>query len=405
MWANCAAWLVYSYLIRDVYVLASNEPGLILAAFMTITCYGFADERARDTMMGALLFFSLLLSVAGAYICFSGLLHAQAVSAWWVLCVLRMLCVLRAACAVCAACAACAACCVCCWHLCQPSLQSCTRQDLASLFAHSHPAPRKHQPPTQPRTPPPPNNTTTTNIKGLCHGGHPPHLLRSAALQHSRGAAHPELRAAQRAAGVCGDPQRRAVGVVRVVGTPPVGCLGGAADCRRFWSRGRRCPGTAVAGCESQHTHSTRSDSTRHPCINPHVTAASTQPPPTKGPSTTRSSGAPTWWARCLGCSRLRSASHSRVSHLIPSAHRAVLWRPGAGGGGGRRFLFGPPACLCGPSEPLSAAMHPACRASSSPSPPSKAPPPSCQPALPPHPRPPPPPPFRPEVEAKRLLA
>jgi hypothetical protein len=151
MWANCVGWLVYSFLIKDLYVLASNEPGLVLATFMTITCYGFADDKvgvglgwggagrggvkgsrlrgwgrgggagtqpltaaceqpqvkphtphpnprptpqphptpspdptkARDTMMGSLLFFSLLLSVSGAAICFWGLTHAQAVSFWW----------------------------------------------------------------------------------------------------------------------------------------------------------------------------------------------------------------------------------------------------------------------------------------------------------------------------------
>ena len=40
MWANCAAWLVYSYLTKDPYVLASNEPGLLLATFMAIMQVG-----------------------------------------------------------------------------------------------------------------------------------------------------------------------------------------------------------------------------------------------------------------------------------------------------------------------------------------------------------------------------
>jgi hypothetical protein len=30
---------------RDVYVLAPNLPGLMLAIFMTVTCYGFADDK------------------------------------------------------------------------------------------------------------------------------------------------------------------------------------------------------------------------------------------------------------------------------------------------------------------------------------------------------------------------
>ncbi|GBF97258.1 hypothetical protein Rsub_09949 [Raphidocelis subcapitata] len=82
MWANCAGWLVYSYLTRDIYVLASNEPGLILATFMTITCYGFADEKARERLLTGVLFFSLLLSCAGAFITFGGLTHEAMVSTW-----------------------------------------------------------------------------------------------------------------------------------------------------------------------------------------------------------------------------------------------------------------------------------------------------------------------------------
>lgn len=83
MWANCAAWLGYAFLTRDPYVLASNEPGLLLAAFMLLSCYGHADEKARDTMLGALLGFSALLSLAGAGVAFSAALSpAGRVSAW-----------------------------------------------------------------------------------------------------------------------------------------------------------------------------------------------------------------------------------------------------------------------------------------------------------------------------------
>jgi hypothetical protein len=58
MWANCVGWLVYSFLIRDAYVLASNVPGLVLAVSMTVTCYGFADEKACPC---SLLFTALAL--------------------------------------------------------------------------------------------------------------------------------------------------------------------------------------------------------------------------------------------------------------------------------------------------------------------------------------------------------
>lgn len=45
MWANCVGWVVYSFINRDYYVLASNVPGLLLGTFMTISCYGLADEK------------------------------------------------------------------------------------------------------------------------------------------------------------------------------------------------------------------------------------------------------------------------------------------------------------------------------------------------------------------------
>lgn len=45
MWANCVAWLVYAFLIADPYVLASNVPGVLIASYMTISCYGYADDR------------------------------------------------------------------------------------------------------------------------------------------------------------------------------------------------------------------------------------------------------------------------------------------------------------------------------------------------------------------------
>lgn len=68
MWANCAAWLVYGYLVKDYYVFAANEPGLLLGTYMTIVCYGFADAKARDRMLYTVLFFTSILSVGGAVV-------------------------------------------------------------------------------------------------------------------------------------------------------------------------------------------------------------------------------------------------------------------------------------------------------------------------------------------------
>ena len=47
-------------LTRDPYVIAANEPGLLLGLFMTFVCYGFSNTGLRDQMVGSLL--PLLLS-------------------------------------------------------------------------------------------------------------------------------------------------------------------------------------------------------------------------------------------------------------------------------------------------------------------------------------------------------
>ncbi|EFJ52839.1 hypothetical protein VOLCADRAFT_115772 [Volvox carteri f. nagariensis] len=63
--ANCAAWLLYGCINADPYVILANEPGLLLGVFMTVSSYGFADPRARDLMLKALLFFTVIISGAG----------------------------------------------------------------------------------------------------------------------------------------------------------------------------------------------------------------------------------------------------------------------------------------------------------------------------------------------------
>lgn len=45
MWANCVAWLVYAFLTKDPYVLCPNWAGLLLGTFMTMACFGLADDE------------------------------------------------------------------------------------------------------------------------------------------------------------------------------------------------------------------------------------------------------------------------------------------------------------------------------------------------------------------------
>ncbi|WIA18167.1 hypothetical protein OEZ85_009642 [Tetradesmus obliquus] len=82
MWANCVAWLVYSFLTVDVYVLASNIPGLLLGSFMTISCYGYADEKTRNVMLQGVMFFASIMTAAGIVVSFGRYDHAGTVFIW-----------------------------------------------------------------------------------------------------------------------------------------------------------------------------------------------------------------------------------------------------------------------------------------------------------------------------------
>lgn len=91
MWANCVSFLVYAFLKRDPYVLASNYFGALVSLWMLMACVGAADpsvaaERAaRDAGVRAALFFGGFLSAAGAAIAFSNGVssdRASAARAW-----------------------------------------------------------------------------------------------------------------------------------------------------------------------------------------------------------------------------------------------------------------------------------------------------------------------------------
>lgn len=67
MWANCVAWLVYAFLIRDPYVLASNVPGVLIASYMAISCYGFAEDKVGLTVCHMLMYHQAKLSQSSRY--------------------------------------------------------------------------------------------------------------------------------------------------------------------------------------------------------------------------------------------------------------------------------------------------------------------------------------------------
>jgi solute carrier family 50 (sugar transporter) len=72
MSANCSAWLVYSFLKRDPYILASNVLGALVSQYMLLaTVAGTTVQGAADAGTRAALFFSAVLIASGAGVAFS----------------------------------------------------------------------------------------------------------------------------------------------------------------------------------------------------------------------------------------------------------------------------------------------------------------------------------------------
>ncbi|GAX74934.1 hypothetical protein CEUSTIGMA_g2380.t1 [Chlamydomonas eustigma] len=66
--ANCICWMVYGCLNKDPYVIAANEPGMLLGVFMSLVCYGLADLKVRADLERALICFLLVISSTCIYI-------------------------------------------------------------------------------------------------------------------------------------------------------------------------------------------------------------------------------------------------------------------------------------------------------------------------------------------------
>jgi solute carrier family 50 protein (sugar transporter) len=96
MHANTLAWLVYAFLRRDPYILASNLFGALVSQFMllaTVQAGGGgggggsspSSSAAAEAGARAALFFTALLIAAGAGVAFSGISLDAASKAWgWV---------------------------------------------------------------------------------------------------------------------------------------------------------------------------------------------------------------------------------------------------------------------------------------------------------------------------------
>jgi solute carrier family 50 protein (sugar transporter) len=65
--ANCICWIVYGCINTDPYVIAANQPGLLLGAFMSLVCYGLADLKVRVALERSLIFFLFVISSTCIY--------------------------------------------------------------------------------------------------------------------------------------------------------------------------------------------------------------------------------------------------------------------------------------------------------------------------------------------------
>lgn len=62
---NCLAWVVYSWIIRDAYVFAANEVGLLCGVFYTLQSYRYATHKAQDLLMATSVVGTLVFTVVG----------------------------------------------------------------------------------------------------------------------------------------------------------------------------------------------------------------------------------------------------------------------------------------------------------------------------------------------------
>ncbi len=63
---NCIAWIGYSYIKRDWFVFAANEPGFIMGIFYSLTAINLAPNgKTRDVLLGTFLALCSVLPCCG----------------------------------------------------------------------------------------------------------------------------------------------------------------------------------------------------------------------------------------------------------------------------------------------------------------------------------------------------
>lgn len=70
IFANCAAWLHYSYVIANPYAFFSNALGALLGLFYTLTAMSYGTPAQRATVEKVCIGFSVVTVVASFFSCF-----------------------------------------------------------------------------------------------------------------------------------------------------------------------------------------------------------------------------------------------------------------------------------------------------------------------------------------------
>ena len=86
MFANCLGWLIYSFLKKDVFIMASNAPGLLLATWYVLTVTRIADPTKVAAVESTHMVLTAVHIATAVGCIFLGLDRAQMTTVYGVLC-------------------------------------------------------------------------------------------------------------------------------------------------------------------------------------------------------------------------------------------------------------------------------------------------------------------------------
>ena len=86
IFGNCLGWLIYSFLKRDIFIMLSNAPGLLLATWYVLTVTRLADSTKLAAVESTMMALTAVHIAAAVGCIFFGLDNAQMTTVYGVLC-------------------------------------------------------------------------------------------------------------------------------------------------------------------------------------------------------------------------------------------------------------------------------------------------------------------------------